>query len=216
MLEEASGLAATFSLDGDKDIPSDGEPHRFRVLGKEVLPDLALVAAPLLEPTVYQVARFTAPSAFPLFPGSPVVHFVGGQRLGQAPLSPPSAGRPFELGFGPHKAMRVTFERVERKQAEVGAFTKERQWTLRERFVVSSGDGEARDVEVQDRMLKPTSDKVKVELLPTTTAGWREATPGVRTWTVKLAPQASTTLTLDHQIRAPKDGELEGLPELDQ
>jgi len=38
MIEEASGLAATFLVDGRKDVPSDNEPHRFKVMMKEVAP----------------------------------------------------------------------------------------------------------------------------------------------------------------------------------
>jgi uncharacterized protein (TIGR02231 family) len=38
LTEEASGLAATWTLDGAKDIPSDGEAHRFRVLSRDLAP----------------------------------------------------------------------------------------------------------------------------------------------------------------------------------
>ncbi|MBK8792917.1 MAG: mucoidy inhibitor MuiA family protein [Holophaga sp.] len=69
VIEEASGLAATFLVDGRKDVPSDGEPHRFKVQARELAPQLTLFASPRLDPTAYLMARFAAPSGLPLFPG---------------------------------------------------------------------------------------------------------------------------------------------------
>ncbi|HLP30247.1 MAG TPA: mucoidy inhibitor MuiA family protein, partial [Geothrix sp.] len=46
MVEEATGLASTWVLEGSKDIPSDGEPHRFRVTGQDLRPTMTLLAVP--------------------------------------------------------------------------------------------------------------------------------------------------------------------------
>ena len=211
VLEEASGLAATFRVEGSKDVPSDGEPHRFKVQVRELAPSLSLFATPRLDPTAYLMARFTAPSGLPLFPGAPVLRFAGNQRLGEAPLEIPAAGQPFSLGFGPYKSLRVSFVKVDRRQEEVGTFTKERQWTVRERIELAQDGPEALELEVQDRMLKPASDQVKVSLLPDFSSGWTEARPGVRSWKLKVAPGETRRLELGLAVRAPKEGVVTGL-----
>ena len=214
VIEEASGLAATFLVDGGKDVPSDSEPHRFKVQAREVEPSLTLFTSPRLDTTAYLLARFTAPGGLPLFPGSPVVRYAGNQRLGEAPLAIPAAGQAFSLGFGPYKAVRVAFRRVDQKLEQVGSFSKERQWTLREQIEVVNDGAEVVDVEVQDRILKPISDQVKIQLLPDFTTGWTESIPGVRSWRLNLAPKEQKTLDLPITIRAPKDGIVTGLEEL--
>lgn len=214
VIEEASGLAATFLVDGGKEVPSDNEPHRFKVQAKDVEPTLTLFVTPRLDPTAYLLARFTAPGGLPLFPGSPVVRYAGNQRLGEAPLTIPAAGQSFALGFGPHKAVRVTFRRVEQKFEQVGSFSKERQWLLREQIELDNDGAEVLDVEVQDRILKPVSDQVKINLLPEFTTGWTEPIPGVRSWKLKLAPKEQKRLELPITIRAPKEGIVTGMEAL--
>lgn len=211
MVDEASGLAATWALEGSKDIPSDGEPHRFRVAGRDLQPTLALLAVPRLESNVQQVARFEAPGAFPLFPSATITHYVGAQRLGESQLSLPAPKQPFQLGFGPYKPLRVSLRRLDRKEEQVGTFSKERQWTLRDQVQVSNDGGEALEVEVQDRLLKSEQETVKVSVLPETTPGAVERIPGVRTWKVQIPAKGTGTVTLATQVRAPQEGEVIGL-----
>jgi len=212
-LEEAQGLATTFVLDGAKEVPSDGEPHRFRVVAKEIAPDLRLLAVPRLDPTVYQVARFPTPTGIPLFPGAAIVQFAGSARLGQTRLLMPSPGQPFELGFGPYRGVRVSYTRTDAKKEQVGTFTKERQWTLREKFEAANDTAEAVDVEVQDRILKSTVEQLKIAASPDTTPG-EERSPGVRTWVLKLGAKEGATVQLGTVIKAPMEGVLTGLEAL--
>ncbi len=210
VLEEAQGLATTYVLDGLKEVPADGEPHRFRVLAREFSPELRLVSAPRLDPTVFQVARFPAPAGLPLFPGAPVVQFAGTQRLGQTALTVPAAGRSFELGFGPYRGLRVGLTRLDCRKDLVGAFSKERQWTLRERLDLANDTGEALEVEVQDRILRSTVDQLKVSTLPESTRG-EERSPGVNTWILRVPAEGTAAVHLAAQVRAPLEGVLVGL-----
>ena len=211
VIEESQGLATTFNLDGTKDVPSDGEPHRFKVLAKDIEPELVLTATPRLDPTAYQVARFTTPSAFPLFPGAPIVQYAGTQRLGQTQLWVPPAGQKFELGFGPYRGLRVSFARVEVKKEQVGTFTKERQWVLREKLEASNDTAEPLNIEINDRALRSTVENVKITALPETTPGFKEGVPGVRTWTLQVAPKATGAVLIGTLIKAPLDGYISGL-----
>jgi len=213
-VEEAKGLAATWVLDGAKEVPADNEPHRFRVLSREVDPEMALVAVPRLDPTVYQVARFQAPSGLPVFPGAAVVHFAGTQRVGAAPLELPAPGQPLQFGFGPYRGVRVALQRLEARKEQVGAFTKEIQWTLRERFTVANDTGDALAVELQDRELKSASDKVKITATGDGTPSQEGSAPGLRAWKVALAPRTEAAVLVGTVIRAPLGGRIVGLENL--
>ncbi|HXC16542.1 MAG TPA: mucoidy inhibitor MuiA family protein [Holophagaceae bacterium] len=210
-LQEASGLNLTLRLDGAKDVPSDGDSHRFKLMDQSVMPTLALVTSPRLDAAVYQVARFQTPGTLPIFPGAQMVQYAGAQRLGQSPLAQPTAGQPYQLGFGPYRGLRVSFRRVDHKQETVGAFSKERQWTLRDRMEVASEIAAPVNIEVEDRLLKSTIESVKITDLPDTTAGAKESVPGVRTWTLHLEPGQTTGVTVATQVRAPLNGILTGL-----
>jgi len=213
-IEEANGLAATWVLEGAKDIPADGEEHRFRVLSRDFEPALALVASPRLDPTVHRVARFPVPQGLPLFPGSPVVHYAGTQRVGQGALELPAPGQPFQLAFGPFRGVRVELKRTDAVREAVGTFTKETQWTLRERISVANDTAEAVQVEVLDRELKPSSDRVKLSVLPEATPSKDGPAPGVRAWSVAVPAKGQAAVNLGVQIRIPAGMVLEGAGEL--
>lgn len=213
-LEEARGIAATWALEGLKDIPADNEAHRFRVLGRDQEPALALVATPRLDPTVHRVARFPVPAGIPLFPGAAVVHYAGTQRVGQTALEMPLPGAPFQFGFGPYRGVRVELRQVEALKEAVGTFTKDIQWTLRERMEVSNDTAEAVQVELLDREVKASSDKVRITPLAEATPSREASVPGVRAWTLSVEPRGKGTVTLGAQIRIPAGCVLTGADDL--
>lgn len=213
-VEETQGIATTWAMEGAKEVPSDGEPHRFRVLTREVNPQMTLVATPRLDPTIYRVARFQVPQGIPLFPGAKVVHFAGTQRIGTAQIELPAPGQPMQMGFGPFRGLRVALKRLEAKREQVGAFTKETQWTLRERFELSNDLDEPAQVEVQDRELRTGNDKVRMTPLPETTPSKEGAVPGVRVWTLTVPAKGTSGVALGQQIRVPLGGAVTGLGSL--
>jgi len=131
-------------------------------------------------------------------------HFLMAKRMGM-PVET------FSLGFGPYKALRVGFRKVDHKLETVGAFTKERQWTLRDRIEVANEGADALEVVVQDRILKPVSGEVKITLGEGFTPGWTETVPGVRVWNLKLGAQEKKTFELPVTVRAPMEGIVTGM-----
>lgn len=214
-LEDAQGLATTWSLEGHKDIPADGDIHRFRVTSTEVHPDLALLAIPRQDPTVYRIARFAIPKELPLFPGSPVVHFAGSQRVGQSSLELPAPGHPVQLGFGPFTGVRVALRRLDNRKETVGTFSKETQWIVKDRFDITNDLTEAVAIDVQDAQLKADQDRIKITLLPDSTPCQDEPLPGVRQWHLDLGAGATRSVNLTTQIRVPMGGWVQGLGAMD-
>ncbi|MDR1841481.1 MAG: mucoidy inhibitor MuiA family protein [Holophagales bacterium] len=214
-IEEFKGLATTWLLEGIKDVPSDGEPHRFRVVSTEVEPTFALAAVPRIDPTVYRVARFPIPSGIPLFPSAPIVHFAGTQRVGESPLAAPGAGQPIQLGFGPYRGVRVALTRVNAKKESVGTFTKEIQWTLQERFEVSNDLNDAVTVEIQDRELRAGNDRVKITFQPERAPATEAQTPGIHCWKLDLSPKTTLNMPFTYLIRVPQSqGRASGIENL--
>lgn len=210
-VESTQGLATTWVLEGPKDIPADGDAHRFRVAATEVQPELGLVCIPRQDPTVYRVARFAVPRDLPIFPGSAVVHFAGSQSVGQGALELPAPGQPLQLGFGPFQGVRVALRRLEARKDTVGTFSKETQWVVKDRFEVSNDLAEAVTVEVQEALLKSEQDKIRITPLADTTPGAEELPTGARQWHVAVAPGATAGLTLGTQVRVPMGGYVTGL-----
>jgi uncharacterized protein (TIGR02231 family) len=214
-IEEIKGLATTWSLEGAKDVPSDGEPHRFRVTSTEVRPTLALMAVPRIDPTVYRVARFPIPGGIPLFPSASMVHFAGTQRIGESPLLLPMAGQPMQLGFGPFRGVRVALARVDARKESAGTFTKETLWTLQERFEVSNDLDERVTVEIHDRELRAGNDRVKVSFQPERSPDTGAQSPGVLCWSFDLQPKTTANMPFTYQIRVPQGaGRTSGLENL--
>jgi hypothetical protein len=229
-------LAKTWLLDGAKDVPSDGDTHRFRVALQELAPTLHVVVAPRLDTTAYQVVRFTAPTKVPLFPGAPILRYVGTQRMGQGGFAVPAAGQPFELNYGPYEGVRASFQRVGEKRPfkmskivgvltkaggvtksetreEITTATPERTWQLDERITLANDTEAPMTVEVQDRVARSVHESVRIEATPETTPGAVLKSPMVQAWTIRLEPKAEARVETGLLIRAPKEGELTGLRE---
>ncbi len=207
---EGPGLGVTFKLEGIKDIPSDGEPQRFRIHSVNADHRLVIMTTPRLDPTAFQVARFPSPKGIPLFPGAPLVQYVGTQRLGQTAFTLPEPGKSFQLAFGPYRPMRVALRRLDLQRESVGFVSRERQWTLEERIELASEAEEPLEVEVFDRLLQASDDKVRITTLPPTQAPTTvEGQVGI--WKLRLEPGKPLAIPLKTQIRGPEGGYISGL-----
>jgi uncharacterized protein (TIGR02231 family) len=236
-LEEAKGLAQTWHLEGPKDVPSDGDAHRFLVASENVEPHLQIVVAPRLDTTPYQLVRFAPPSRIPMFPGASILRSIGTMRMGQGSLSIPPPNQPFELSFGPYQGLRVGLQRVSEKRPfrmtkvtetrqyqkngvrdqvkeEIIANGADRIWELREIITLANDSGEQLDVEVQDRIAASIHESVKISPTPDTTPGAQVRNPFVQAWTLNLPSKSKKTISLGLIIKAPKEGDLIGLKDL--
>lgn len=236
-LEEAKGLAQTWTLDGPKDVPSDGDAHRFIVASESLRPSLQIVVAPRLDPTPYQVVRFAAPARMPMFPGASILRSVGSMRMGAGNLAIPAPNQAFELSFGPYQGLRVGLQRVSEKRPyrmtkvtetrqyqnntvrdlvkeEILAHGDGRAWELQEHISVANDTEDLLDVEVQDRIARSIHESVQIEATPNTTAGAEARSPFVQAWRLKVSPKSLQGIDLGLVIKAPKEGDLTGLKEL--
>jgi hypothetical protein len=238
LVSESAGLFQTYRISGTKDLPSDGEARRFKVVSTIVPGQQVVVVAPRLDPTPHSVVRFDLPANLPLFPGSPLFRFVGQQRLGEGKLELPPAGQPMELALGPFQGLRTRvvnmsqtqpyqvtkITQVHQKQKgitqestkqEVTTKGEDRIWTLKDQFILSNDSEQELAVELQDRLLKSVHESVQVHLTADTTAGSEERpAQNARVWKLTIPSRKETKVDLGLEIHAPKEGQVVGLREL--
>lgn len=232
---DGQGLGTSFLLEGLKTVPSDAQPHRFRVLSREADLKLAYTCTPRLASEVHQIARFQMPMDLPLFKGALFTPFIKGQRLPASALESPRPGQSTEFPLGVHERLSAHFERLDaispyrltqtkwRKTQKSGVtqtereeqiFTtgKERVWTLDELFTLGNSTQEPVEIEVMDREIKSTHERVKVQF--ESKPVMESALPNLRRWIVKVGPGSASRIQQSTVISGPKAGTLSGLAEV--
>jgi hypothetical protein len=194
------------ALEGTADIPSGSEAQRFKVVAWEQEPTLRYLAMPRESTEVFLSADLKPPASFPLYAQAPLQLLAGTQRLGSQRLSHPTFGQPLSLSFGPYPGLTAQWRLHERKRAEVGTFTKEREWTFVERLEIGNATSESLQIELSDRRITSSTESLTVETDEGTTPGWKDLPNGRRSWTLTVAPSAKQTVELKTRIRAPKEG----------
>lgn len=235
-LFETKGLATTFLLEGTKSLPSDAQPHRFRVTSLDVNPTLALVCIPRESGSVFQIARFQVDTKFPFFQGAPITPFANGQRLAEIRMDTPRAGQPLEISLGTYQDVRAQFDKLDAKspfrltktihrrqhsgeirleeiQEQVVTTGKERIWTLDELITLSNQTHEPQTIEVLDRSIRSTNERVKITQEAKPKPDETGPAPFIRRWTVRIEPNSDAKLQLGLTIKGPKEGSLSGLEE---
>ena len=236
MLLETKGLATTFLLEGAKSVPSDAQPHRFRVASQESKAIPALVCVPRESASVFHVVRFQVTPGLPFFQGATMVPFANGQRMAEVRLETPRAGQPFELSLGADQNLRAQFDKLDAKspfrltktilrrqrttegrldetQEQVITAGKEGIWTLDELITLSNPTTEPETIEVLDRSIRATNERLKVTLEAKPKPDEASPAPFVRRWTMRVEPNSEAKLQLGLTVRGPKEGTLSGLEE---
>lgn len=203
-----------YTVDGSQDLPSGSSAQRFTLAVHAQAPTLHYLALPRESRDIFLLADLQPAPGFPLYAGAGLQLMAGSQRLGTQNLALPPAGAPLSLSFGPVPGLQTGLTLLQRKREQVGTFTKEREWTFLERLQVGNGSDQPLQVEVRDRIVRSSTDTVKVELGAATTPGWKESVPGVRTWTLSVPAGESRSVDLATQVRAPLDGRITNFGDL--
>jgi len=160
--------------------------------------------SPKLYPVVFRVARLTNTAPFPLLPGA-VDAFRQTGFLGRQPLERVAQGAPFELTFGIEEGLRVERQVVEEVARDSGFFGGKRRFNYAYRFEVANYRKGPEELEVAEHVPVSELEDVKVELdTKKTTAGYAlDATDGIATWKLKLAPAEKRTVDLVFHVDVP-------------
>jgi uncharacterized protein (TIGR02231 family) len=133
--------------------------------------------------------------------------------IGRQPLERVAQGAPFELTFGIEEGLRAERQVVEELQRDTGLFGGKRRFRYAYRFEVANYRKSPEELEVAEHIPVSELDDVKVELdTKKTTAGHElEATDGIVTWKLKLAPTDKRTVNLVFHVDVPSSYDSGGI-----
>lgn len=203
---EDGGKAFVLKLPRRVTIVADGRPSWFPIDELSTKARSSLVAVPALSPSVYQVASFSNPAAFPLLEGVVHVHrgrtFVGDDRLEfKAP------GEPIELSLGVDDELWLDRQDILAIQKEAGFLSGDQ--TIAQAWRTLLKNRSDRDVVVELREQIPVSKnadiKVTIEEKGTSPGFVVDAVRGHLTWKVSLKKGATESRDLAFGIAFPKD-----------
>ncbi len=213
--EEAGSFGRVWILEGSRDLPSDARPRRHLLARTTVEATVVHRARPRTSGAVYRVAQGRPGPELPWFPAASAGLTHEDVRLGDVPL--PELGlEGATFNLGPVPGRRAHHQRL---GARVGRTREGREWTLRERLVLTSDLDHPVTVDVEDLEPQSGTDAIRIQRLPGTTPPTR-STPGRAQWQVTLPARGRVEVALGWRISAPFTGTVPqlqalGLPDSD-
>ena len=200
-----------FTVPGGSSVAS-GSERRSVMLERLHWPvQLVTQVQPLAQAQAYLMASFARPEGF--FPSGAVQLMRDGEFVGRTQFN---LGQEAEqrLFFGPDDRLRVRVEPVQKDAGNTGFIGSRRVVTVKRAYAIENTSGKPLAVQVVEAGPHPQHEDIQVqakfEPVPAVNA-WREL-PGVRLWTLTLAPKQSQRLTAEYQLSAPKDMAVAGWP----
>ncbi len=204
---------ATFTAPRKTGIPSDNRTHRVFLLSKSWKAATHYEIVPELSPSAFLAAKTTNPFEFPLLAGS-VNLYQGQNYVGRAYLNTAQSGEEFLLPFGLDDGIKVERKQIQRKTGESGVINKDTDIVYHYRVSVANHRRSDTVVRVYERFPVSRNEKLKVDILEKTTAGWIKDPdkPGVIHWETPLAAGKKTEYDIRYKITYPKNRQVTGMP----
>ena len=192
------GEPLTFEKDTPISVPSDGRPFRVEIARRRLEAKVEHVLFPEIAPSAHIRATATLTQGGPLLAGP--LRLVRGQSLvGRSKLPYVGAGEPFEIGFGADDGVRV--RRAQEEERDTTVMTGTQKLRRAVKVYLSNLSGDARAVQVTERV--PVSEIDDVEVLIIDATGWKlEEKDGFARTDVALRPGGTQTLKLVYEVRA--------------
>src|SRR5262249_38463633 len=174
----------------------------------QIAPELAVRAAPVVDPTAFLEASFKQAEDAPLLPGR-IAIYRDGVFVGRGKMDAASKDEMVHLGFGADDKVKIERSVVKRSEGSTGLIvatskTDERSFKT---SVRNSHDFPIR-IAVQDQLPVSENDEIQVEMLPATTpptASNVNDKRGVLEWAFDAKPGEVKDITFAWRVRWPKD-----------
>lgn len=207
----ASDFDLQFTVPGTSTVASGSERRKFLLDRTSWGVKLSTFVEPARQAQAFVLAVAPRPEGF--FPSGPLELLRDGEFVGRAVLDL-SAEAEQRLFFGPDDRVRVRVEPIRSGAGNAGFIGSRRTATVQRAYVVENTSGKPLAVQVAEAGPHPQHEDIQVQAkldpAPAVSA-WREL-PGVRLWTLTLAPKQSQRLTAEYQLSAPKDMAVAGWP----
>ena len=205
---EIGGFQATFKLPGRVSLGAAEGAKSMRIAAMTVPADLAVRAAPVLDPTAFLEASFKQTDDTTLLPGK-VAIYRDGVFVGRGKLSASAKDDIVRLGFGADDKIRIERAVLKRNEGSAGLLvttskTDERSF----KTTIRNGHDFPIKVAIEDQLPVSESEDIVVEMLPATTPPTAKDIRdkrGVLEWSFDAKPGEVKDINFAWRIRWPKD-----------
>ncbi|WP_339031027.1 mucoidy inhibitor MuiA family protein [Bradyrhizobium symbiodeficiens] len=207
-IAEIGGFQATFKIPGRVSLGAQEGAKSMRIAAMTVPADLAVRAAPVIDPTAFLEASFKQTDDTALLPGK-VAIYRDGVFVGRGKLSASAKDDIVRLGFGADDKIRIERAVLKRNEGSAGLLvttskTDERTF----KTTIRNGHDFPIKVAIEDQLPVSESEDIVVEMLPATTpptASNIRDKRGVLEWSFDAKPGEVKDINFAWRIRWPKD-----------
>jgi uncharacterized protein (TIGR02231 family) len=205
---EVGAFQVTFRIPGRVSVGTNEGAKALRIATAVIAPDLAVRAAPVLDPTAFLEASFTQSEDAPLLPGRVSIYrdgmFVGSGRMAAA-----SKDETVRLGFGADDKVKIERTVVRRNEGSAGLIvttskTDERAF----KTSIRNGHDIPIKIAITDQLPVSENEDIQVEMLPATTpptATNVHDKRGVLEWAFEAKADEVRDIAFAWRVRWPKD-----------
>ncbi|GMP03790.1 mucoidy inhibitor MuiA family protein [Bradyrhizobium sp. TM239] len=205
---EIGDFQATFKIPGRVSLGAAEGAKSLRIASMTVPADLAVRAAPVLDPTAFLEASFKQADDSALLPGK-VAIYRDGVFVGRGKLSASAKDDIVRLGFGADDKVKIERAVLKRNEGSAGLLvttskTDERTF----KTTIRNGHDFPIKVAIEDQLPVSESEDIVVEMLPATTpptASNIRDRRGVLEWSFDAKPGEVKDINFAWRIRWPKD-----------
>ncbi|SFI72349.1 mucoidy inhibitor MuiA family protein [Bradyrhizobium sp. cf659] len=205
---EIGDFQATFRIPGRVSLGATEGAKALRIASMTVPADLAVRAAPVMDPTAFLEASFRQTDDTTLLPGK-VAIYRDGVFVGRGKLSASAKDDIVRLGFGADDKIKIERAVLKRNEGSAGLLvttskTDERSF----KTTVRNGHDFPIKVAIEDQLPVSENEDIVVEMLPSTTpptASNIRDKRGVLEWSFDAKPGEARDINFAWRIRWPKD-----------
>ncbi|MHB0789493.1 mucoidy inhibitor MuiA family protein [Bradyrhizobium sp. 5.13L] len=205
---EIGDFQATFKIPGRVSLGAAEGAKSMRIASVNVPADLAVRAAPVLDPTAFLEASFKQTDEATLLPGK-VAIYRDGVFVGRGKITASAKDDIVRLGFGADDKVRIERAVVKRNEGSAGLLvttskTDERSF----KTTIRNGHDFPIKVAIEDQLPISENEDIVVEMLPSSTqptASNIRDRRGVLEWSFDAKPGEVKDINFAWRIRWPKD-----------
>jgi uncharacterized protein (TIGR02231 family) len=205
---DVGGFQVMFKIPGRVSLGASEGAKSLRVSTATLVPDLAVRAVPVRDPTAFLEASFKQNEDAPLLPGR-VSIYRDGSFVGRGQMAAAGKDETVRLGFGADDKIKIERAVVKRNEGSAGLImttskTDERLF----KTTVRNGHDFPIRVAIEDQLPVSENEEIQVEMLPATTpptATNLRDKRGVLEWTYDAKPGEVRDIAFAWRIRWPKD-----------
>jgi uncharacterized protein (TIGR02231 family) len=207
-IAEIGDFQANFRIPGRVSLGAADGAKSLRIMSMSVPADLAVRAAPVLDPTAFLEASFKQPDDAALLPGK-VAIYRDGIFVGRGKISASANDDIVRLGFGADDKVRIERAVLKRNEGSAGLLvttskTDERSF----KTTIRNGHDFPIRVAIEDQLPVSENEDIVVEMLPATTtptASNIRDKRGVLEWSFDAKPGEIRDINFAWRVRWPKD-----------